>query len=156
VDRLEVRANALDRQGLLRPPLVASDRVGEIAGVRTAAFYGAIEQRRFSRDEVLLQGWAVLPERAEPADAVLLCAQTTETDGRILAVVGQWRERPDLVEKTGRAAYRRSGWRGRLPRARLPADATALTAWAFDASTYRAYRLEGEVAIDRADPLRHR
>ena len=31
VDRLEVRANALDRRGLLRPPLIASDRVGDIA-----------------------------------------------------------------------------------------------------------------------------
>jgi hypothetical protein len=147
LDRLTERANALDRQGLLSPPLVASDRVAEIAGARGAESYGAIDRSRVGKDEVAVAGFALLPGRGEPAHAVLLCAEGAEGDPRVVAVVTGRAERPDVVRRTGRRADLRSGFARRLPRARLPAQATALTAWAFDALDYRAYRLEGEVPL---------
>ena len=95
VDELMEVARSADRQGLLNPPLLTSNRVREIAGASTGESHGVLERYAARQDEVMLSGWAILPDRGEPAHAVLLCHEIPgEEKDRIQAI----RERLDMEE----------------------------------------------------------
>jgi hypothetical protein len=146
VDELMEVAHSADRQGLLDPPLLTSNRVREIAETLTGESHGALERLASRQDTVMLAGWAILPQRGEPAHAVLLCHETPDDDPRIFAVVATEIARRDVVQRTGRPNYLRSGWQFRrtlLP----PARTVTVSAWAYDALTRTAYRLDGSAEL---------
>ena len=97
---------------------------------------------------VMLSGWAVLPDRGEPAHAVLLCHEVAGDEPRIFAVVATKFARPDVAERAGRANYLRSGWQYRRNLTQPPRRDVTLSAWAFDALTGTAYRLEGSAEFE--------
>jgi len=147
-DRLQARAGFLSARGLLHPPLVGSDRVLEIArDPEPNLEAGAIESFRRVSDGVVVVGRAALPERREGADAVLLCAAGEDGEPRVVAVAGVGTARPDGSRPAARGPYPQLEWGVRLDSSRLPAAATVLTAWAYDALTGEAVRLAGEVPL---------
>jgi len=138
-----------DRQGLLDPPLLTSDRVREIAGTTADENTGALERHASRQGNLMLSGWAVLPHRAEPAHAVLLCQEVPGDEPRIFAVVASEIARPDVVERLGQSNYLRSGWQFRST-VSLPPHTVTVSAWAYDALTRTAYRLDGSAEIGPA------
>ncbi|HEY0170480.1 MAG TPA: hypothetical protein VGB98_05625 [Pyrinomonadaceae bacterium] len=133
--RLSARAAALDRLGYLRPPLVKSRRMRELAaeGGACSEDYGSFEVAT-GTDGFGAAGVARLPRRGgEPADAVVLAHGFGDDDQTAFALVtvgGEQRANPAWGD----------GWAGAFPPATLPAGGR-LTAWAFDAEAGRAYRL---------------
>ena len=144
------KANALDRWSYLRPALVRSKNLQSIASVNPVPGdrYGAIQQSgsagsgRFG-----LIGWAALPERNRPADAVLLTCDSPAGEPLVfsVAVVGlQQTEVPARIKASGLAE---TGWGKEFPTAILPPGRQILRAWAFDFKTGRAYALQGAAVL---------
>jgi hypothetical protein len=151
-DRLITRATFLSERGLMARPLAPSGRVMEIAASRDPVFEaGAIHRYVLDAEALVLEGWAVLPERNEPAHAVLLCAEvpgTNQGDPRVVAVVGTGRPEAAGAAASGRGGPAGSGWNRRLDLTRLRDDESLVTAWAYDSISGRAVRLAGEVQLE--------
>ena len=73
INILKQRANTLNNLGYLRPNLIASNRMLDIAGTDAynAHDYGVFASLQRG-DRYIASGWATLPERREPPDAILL------------------------------------------------------------------------------------
>ena len=94
-----------------------------------------------------LTGWAVLPDRLEPADAVLLTCDDAQGVPSIVALIEVIEKRADVVAATGEPGFYRSGWRRIFSTRELPPG--AIKAWAYDAERRRAWRLPGEVRMGK-------
>jgi hypothetical protein len=146
-------ANTLNRLGYLHPPLLRSPAIASAGDPRDEghAGFGEIRPAPPSADgEMIVEGWAILPERLEPADAVLLTCDTPEGMPLIFALVPITGRRPDIVATTGEPGYVTSGWQWIVYASRLPPHAGAIKAWAYDAGEARAYRLAGAVEWPRS------
>ena len=151
VRTLRERAAALDRLGYLRPPLVRSGRMSELAaagGGACADERGYFDVMAAGAGEFGAGGRARLPRRGgERADAVVLAYGQHDEDQTAFA----------LVEVGGGVGANPAGdagdsWAQTLTAAALPAGARAgrLTAWAFDAEEGKAYRLCGDGTLPPA------
>lgn len=133
VSHLRERAETLDRMGYLRPPLVRSARVRDLAaadGVCSDS-YGSFEQLSTQGGVYVAEGYARLP-RGETADAVVLACGTGEDDQTIFA----------LAEVGAEGLRDDPHWQRTFPAEALPASPRLdVTAWAFDAEDGKAYRL---------------
>lgn len=148
-EALKRRINATHRLGFLRPGVVTSRRIQDYEGT------GAQESDRFGsfqsltsidNDVYVASGTAFLPHRDEPADAVLLAYETV--DGSIIFALADLETERDFVSAIlGRGTYGDAVWRRTFSIRELPADIVELTAWAFDANTGKAYRLNGTHVI---------
>jgi len=147
VDELPEVARSVDRQGLLDPPLLSSNRVLQIAEISTGDSHGALERYAPRPDALILRGWAILPDRGEPAHAVLLCHEIPGDEPRIFAVAATGIARPDVVEREGRAGLLGSGWEYRRALTQPLRRDMTVSAWAFDTLTRKAFRLEGSVEV---------
>jgi hypothetical protein len=146
VPPLRSHARLLDRLGFLRPGLVRSRSIGEIADAQDpgSVDYGAIEGSGVTGSGVWRAvGWAILPYARRPADAVVLSYELRPGEPVIFALADLGRPRNDVASAKSGAEYYRSGWIANLDP--VPEDAVAVKAWAFDAERGRAYRLAGEV-----------
>jgi hypothetical protein len=142
--------STLDRLGYLRPPVLASPLIGEKGDESSPGDrnYGALEQaRKAETGETILIGWAILPDRAESAHAVLLTCEHPEQGPVIFAVAPTGVKRGDVVRATGEFAYQDCGWAFELTSENLPPEPGAIKAWAYDAERRRAWRLPGQVVI---------
>ena len=149
---LKVRANLLDHLRYLRPRLVRSPFVREIAGSSTLgpAAFGQIEKAGKTSDGRFgINGWAVLPEKRRPADAVLLTYDNARGEGIIFDLAVADMPRADISVLFRRKSFRLSGWNKTFDLAILPRDARTLRAWAFDADEGRAYPINGSVNLAR-------
>ncbi len=84
-------ANELDRLKFLRPRLIESVRAQDIADVATTITsprnYGSFDSLDASGDVIYVaSGWAVLPERGEAADAVILAYEKREGEDIMFAL----------------------------------------------------------------------
>ena len=145
-------AGTLDRLGYMRPPLLTSNRLRDIAArdARAAEAYGTFAQLAPSgADEYTATGLAVLPERGHPADAVLLAREGAEHDPVVFAIA-EMEGQSDLVSALlRRGTYGDARWRRTFDARNLPVGTHTITAWAFDTHTGQAYRLAGEHAVAR-------
>ena len=144
---LRDQANSADRQGILNPRLIQSARVHQIEGPMPVGPSGVLERAERQGDQVAVTGWAFLPDRQEPADAVLLCGDTGDGEPVIFAVTCAKWQRKDLVDTMGSAEFLASGWRCQFPTSILPLKTVRINAWAFDAEKNRAFRLQGECNV---------
>jgi len=141
-------ANVYDRLGLLRPSLLTSDRISAIAADEAApAAVGTFQLTQVSANQYQAAGLAVLPARAEPADAVLLAWERGGHEPRVFAIVGTETIRDPVSALLRRGHYRDARWHTDLPLHKLPPPPLTITAWAFDARTGKAYRLAGTHTI---------
>ena len=146
---LEQHINQADRLGFIRPGLINSNRIQEIAGSQSLApnDAGAFQSLTATGDgNYVASGLAKLPERNESADVVLLAYSEADGSARIFAIAPVNR-RDWVSEVTGRAIYNNASWSKSFAPARIPLGDAKLTAWAFDALRGKAYKLEGEHAF---------
>lgn len=138
VHRLRERAEALDRIGYLRPPLVRDGRLHDmVASTGCSDQYGSFEVLSAGGD-YLAAGRAWLPHRGELADAVVLAYGRSQEDQTVFALA----EVGTGVEPDNSAARDDESWRETFSTAILPGwPQGEITAWAVDAEGGKAYRL---------------
>ncbi|HEX7531243.1 MAG TPA: hypothetical protein VF333_08865, partial [Pyrinomonadaceae bacterium] len=94
----------------------------------------------------VVSGIAALPNRREGADAVLLAYERQNGDCIVFALT-----HPKLgtagSHDPADDGHHLQRWELSLSADRLPARPANITAWAFDANSARAYRLDGSYVI---------
>lgn len=142
---LRTMGDRLDRLGYLDPPLVRASDLGTVEAPGNMA-YGELEKVEFVHPKrVKISGWARLPDRGEPADAVVLTY--IDATGRavpfVLATTRIYRL--DLKMSLGSECYWGSGWTFECDVDELPAAVrkgnAGIQAWAFDGLARQARRL---------------
>lgn len=140
------RANALDRIGYLRPPLVRGGRLEEIEA-KWRYMPGVLEMPRAEADGSLsVAGSAFLPD-GRKADAVLLAYERSEGESIVFAMIGPSDERKYSLGQLGRYFSPGTDWGGRVAAEKVPRGTHKVTAWAFDAEEGKAYRLEASHVV---------
>ncbi len=152
-DQVMARVDFLDARGFLRPGLVRSPLIRDLAAsaetnLGGTARYGTVEQSGgLGGNLVGLSGWAFFPERERAADSVLLTWELQPGEGRAFALADMGLIRDDLVQRFQDSAYRRAGWVKRFDASALPKGKLTIRAWAFDTETAKAYPLEGSFSL---------
>jgi hypothetical protein len=153
VEYLKHAAVSLDGLGFLRPALIKSKRVQDIAiaPAQPTVSYGSLDSvTPISDDGFTATGWAVVPGWDRPADAILLSYDKEEGNSVIFAVAGP-EESQGLVSRIWRSKplseYAR--WEYSFSVSQLPANPLTIRAWAFDGRTGKAAPLAGKHVIQR-------
>ena len=134
-------ADGLDDAGFLHPRILTEDAARAALTGPADAAHGALETAKPTPGGGLaVRGWAVLPSRGEPADAVVLGYRPTSGGPAAVGLVLEREVRWDVVSRLGRPGYYAAGWSAELPAGAVPAGST-VAAWAYDGATGRAYRL---------------
>jgi hypothetical protein len=132
----------LDRLGYLRPRLVRSNRVREIAADSGEGAMGEFNPLvRAPSGELTASGWAILLEGHRTADSVLLTYDNSDGEPIIFARVDVMYPRVDVSARLRDEAYYHSGWTKSWKPEALPPSARRISAWAFDAEECRAFSL---------------
>ncbi len=155
VKSLTEQANVLDGLGFLRPRLIRTLKVQDFAAASqsTPADYGSWNRLDSSEDgkRYRASGWASLPHRGEVADAVILSYRTAGGEALMFEMT---RPREKLAEVWYRKRDQSGTWQVWFSADQLPAQPVTLTAWAFDANSGKAFRLDGEFQFPESDPKR--
>ena len=144
--------NALEALGFPRPRLIKSRRVQDIGGTGALSSdsYGEFGQLTSKDDVYVASGHALLPNRGEPADAVLLAYDDANGDSTAFALAEMSNEGDILRRLRNGNADADSYWQDSFSTKALPAEAVKITAWAFDANTGKAYKLDGAHVIQKS------
>jgi hypothetical protein len=144
LNSLTHEANELNRLGFLRPGLINSLRVPAFAeGSSNSANYGSWLLTPTANDQFVAAGQATLPDRGEGADAIILAYQDDGRETLLFRIT-----RPQLTPAKLWRRWRPSGqWQVSFSAAELPAQPVTLTAWAFDATSGKAFPLDGSFVI---------
>lgn len=141
---------AIDPQGLLATPAVRDPDPSQLAAESSERAGRMDRLAQLADDRYRVAGWAALPDRGEPADAVLVSYR--QGDGRERAFALAW----DRFEREGaRPPFPfpcrqdcNLGWEVHFDRDRLPSGPVELRAWAYDAAARRTYPLSGRYRVD--------
>jgi hypothetical protein len=134
-------AEALVSRGWLRPGMIElSDYV--VSDHPDAC--GMLESIQSPRDLAdhdgrIAIGWAILPERGRPADAVILTSRGRDEKRQVVGIVPVYRNRLDVAANRG-TPFLRSGWKKQFDQERAPRG-TIIEAWALDVESGKAYAL---------------
>jgi hypothetical protein len=144
---LAAQANILDKLGYLRPGLVRSSRLQDFEGDKASGIsYGSLDHVETHDDVYVVSGIAALPYRREAADAVVLAYERPNGDCIVFALT-----HPKLGTGGSPTPGNQGGqlrhWELSFAAERLPSHPAKLTAWAFDANSARAYRLDGTYVV---------
>jgi len=135
-------ASALDRQGLLRPSLVRSNRLRDLpqtADTNTAA--GACETIRTENEMSHASGWAMLKTKARQADCVVVSYELPGAEPVLIAMSDSLELRWDIARHSWPNDYLWTGWKASFPSKAVPAGAK-LSFWAVDTDGPTLHRLE--------------
>jgi hypothetical protein len=144
---LAAQANILDKLGYLRPGLVRSNRLQDFEGAKAITNgYGSLDHVELHDNVYVVSGIAALPNRREGADAVLLAYERQNGDWIVFALTHPKLGTVDS-HNPGNDGRHLQRWELSLSADRLPARTANITAWAFDANSARAYRLDGSYVI---------
>lgn len=139
------KINRLNQIHLLKPALVESSNILALAdkGVRySPAAYGYLDSMtRINETEVSLSGWAVFPDREQPADAVVLAYEISTSEPKAFAIAAVMDKSPDIAKELKNQAYRNVRWHKTFKVDKLPTGSIKLSAWAFDTETRQTFRL---------------
>jgi hypothetical protein len=131
----------MDRLDLFHPQCFRSNDISTIAASDKNTTIGSFDVMTPTGDWLMLAGWAYIPPRMTPADAVLLTTPDAKGVERVFAIVTENRDaRTDVAAAMHCRELDRSGWKRLLKKDRLPHGAV-VSAWAFDTYSRRAYRL---------------
>jgi len=156
LDVVESGANTLDRLGYLRPPLRKSAQLLDSSPRSLpVGSHGMLEHLSFGAGggACTASGWAVLPGRGEPADAMVLAFENEACPPTAFAIAELRTARPDVARKMGARAYLDSGWRCSFGQESLPSGDFTITGWAFDALRGEAFRLTGSFRVSVPAPV---
>ncbi|NEO52536.1 MAG: hypothetical protein F6K54_05305 [Okeania sp. SIO3B5] len=140
---LRKTANILDKLGFLQPGLVKSKNIQNIAGeVKKDLIYGYFDTvNQIDNRTYVANGWAILPERNEVADGVILTYENSEGEDIIFKLINQRMPRPSVREYFDNSVYLDSGWQKSFTVEEIPQGKVKLKAWAFDTETGKAFLL---------------
>lgn len=143
-DSLISRANKINKMGFLQPALIESNKMQNIEGNSSvySDTYGVFDGiTKLDNGNYLAYGWAILPNRKETADSVILAYEDPQGNPIAFAISDTKAERKDIVEIYGQKAYSKSGWSKSFSNTRIPINNVKITAWAFNTSTGKAFKL---------------
>jgi hypothetical protein len=145
---LKARTKFLDRMGYLRPPLLQSNRIRDIAFHPGPETMGELNDLGKSAEgEFAARGWAILPDKHRIADGVLLTYDDAQGEPTIFALADVTQVRSDVSRQLNDKAYLRSGWGKTWKAGQIPANAQLIRAWAFDTEGLRAFQI-GAFSLD--------
>jgi hypothetical protein len=136
-------AEGLDRLRLLRTPLVHTREVAKLrhAEAVDGAAAGWLDGLTTGNDGInTAWGWAALPGRNRPADAVVLAYANEQGEWIVFALSNAVLDRPDVAKALRSQEQLWSGWRVPFARATVPQGAE-ISAWGVDAKEAKLYRL---------------
>jgi hypothetical protein len=134
--------NALDRMGYLRPTLVRSNRIREIAFRADAETMGEFNGLGKSLGgDFAARGWAILPKSHRIADGVLLTYDDALGDPIIFALAEVGAKRPEVSRQLNDKTYLHCGWMKAWKAGQVPASSQVIRAWTFDAEKCRAFQI---------------
>lgn len=141
---LRQTANILNELGFLQPGLVKSKNIQDIAEeTKSDLIYGYFDEvNQVNNQTYVANGWAILPERGEVADGVILTYENTEGEATIFKLINQRMPRPSVREYFDNSAYLDSGWQKSFSVREIPQGTVKLKAWAFDTDTGKAFLLK--------------
>jgi hypothetical protein len=145
-------ANALNSIGYLRPPLLQSNLIRNIADPTSngSTRFGEIQFHEEKSELFELGGQAFLPDKGSPADAVLITYDDAKGEPIICAIISLEVPRSPSLRALWDPSALPSRWGRILPKERLPkGQQCLLKAWSYDAEACRAYRLEGSTTVTR-------
>jgi hypothetical protein len=151
LDVLKTTANAINDLGLLRPSLIKSNRIQAMADPNGASSgsYGSFEKLSGTEKALVADGWAALPERSEPADAVLLTYEKDQSDPVILGFAQMRISQPSFAAFFLRASHSNWRWQESFSLDQVSISPPfEISAWAFDATTGKAHKLQGTFVIE--------
>jgi hypothetical protein len=144
------RIHAINKYGFLQPPLVTSKYAEDISG-DVQDNYGYFDNlRKADSGSYIATGWAILPQKQEPADAVILTYRDTNNKSIVYAVVDNQFPRDDIAKAYGKPAYLNSGWQTQISLDKLPSlpnQKMQINAWAFDTDTGQTFKLNGQFTL---------
>ncbi|MEA5523055.1 hypothetical protein [Limnoraphis robusta] len=109
-------------------------------------FVEVLPNQVISRNDVVeLSGWAVLPEKQKPADAVYL---SYGDQNQLIAVGKVNQNRSDVAKVLSVINYSNSGWLIRVPITALPLGNTVLKVWAYDGETDQLTQIGSEIPVE--------
>ena len=148
-------ANQLNGIGLLKPNLAISPNLREIAAsTKDDPKYGAFDGlQKLDNGLFLANGWAILPHRKEPADAVVLTYENFKGKPIIFDFFLPPRiPRETVAQMLNNPAYLNSGWFGVFSNSLLPGEGgVKISAWAYDAKNGKAYKLHNDLLIKNGE-----
>lgn len=154
-DVLKDTANTLDEMGFLKPGLMKSNNIQDFktSNEVSSEKYGRFDTlTQVSIDEYVASGWAVLPEKREPSDVVILTYEDGNRNFNALAVVeGNTRNNIDKASETDLSFSR---WQKNLhAKDFLKEGYFKINAWAYDSHTGRGFKLNGDHVIKTNTPI---
>lgn len=146
------RINKLDKLGFLQPRLISSRNIKEIAAPTSPSNSGWLDEMGpEDAGNYTVRGWAFLPARQEPADAIILTYEIAGQEPTIFEFNNGWFHRPDVAAQIGyHKDDRFLGWSAQFTASQLPPGEVKITAWALDATTGKAFQLEGQKIINNS------
>ncbi|MGD1809281.1 hypothetical protein ACP6PL_28140 [Dapis sp. BLCC M126] len=136
-------ANILDELGFLQPGLVKRKNIQDIAEeLNSDLVYGYFDTvNQIDNQTYIANGWAILPERGEVADGVILTYENAEGEATIFKLINQRMPRPSVREYFDNSDYLDSGWQKSFTVEEIPQGTVKLKAWAFDTDSGKAFLL---------------
>ncbi|KOR35977.1 MULTISPECIES: hypothetical protein [Planktothricoides] len=140
----------INRLGYLHPPPLETAEVESFAEVNsTPETIGYFDELSPISETVYhIHGWARLPQRREPADAILLSYQGGQTPAQVFHRVQRATPREDVTDLfRDRPSSWLWGWDGDFPVSKLPPGQWTIKAWAFDTMKAKAFELSGQFSL---------
>ncbi|MGD1809279.1 hypothetical protein ACP6PL_28130 [Dapis sp. BLCC M126] len=144
-------ANQLNNLGMLKPGLVISENIEAIAAKKDKdKNYGSLDGIMPLNNWYFVNGWAFLPDRNEPADAIILTYKNQADDWIIFDILmSAQTPRESLVQLFNNPAYLNAAWEETIAGKLLPKGQWKISAWAFDAKLGKAYQLDRNHIISK-------
>ncbi len=141
---LRKTANILDKLGFLQPGLVKSKNIQDIAEEPNSdLIYGYFDTvNQIDNQTYIANGWAILPERGEVADGVILTYENAEGEPIIFKLINQRMPRPSVRKYFNNSTYLYSGWQKYFSVQEIPQGTVKIKAWAFDTDSGKAFLLK--------------
>jgi hypothetical protein len=142
-------AAALDRLHLFRPPLIRTREISQLRhadvgeGMASGWWDGLTSGDNKARTA---WGWAALPSKNRPADAVILAYANARGEWIAFALSEAVINRPDVAKVLRSGEQLWSGWRAVFSPDVLPQGAE-ISAWAVDAKDAKLYRLKTQERV---------
>jgi hypothetical protein len=138
--------NRLNEIHFLKPALIKSPDILESEkeaqySLKASGFLDSDSIKQISKTEISISGWAIFPDRKQPADAVVLAYETSKSPPKAFAIAGVTGNSPDVAKALNNSAYQKVRWTKTFPVSKLPKGPVKLSAWAFDTETKQMYRL---------------
>lgn len=150
LEHLRYLIGKINGLGYLHPPLLETAAVESFAEVNstpeTVGYFDELSP--ISETTYHVHGWARLPQRQEPADAILLSYQGEQIPPKVFHRVQRMTLRKDVTALfDDRPSSWLWGWDGDFPRSKLPPGQWVIKAWAFDTIKAKAFQLSGQFSL---------